>query len=245
MMLFSLRRSATALLLTGALALGACSHRPPAALPTPAKAPAPIDHGAEIDAIVALLDQGDEAAARPRIAALLTRDPADSEARVLDDSLTQDPVALLGPKSFGYKVKPGDTMVGLAEKFLGNRLKAYQLARYNDVKVPAALAAGTMLKIPGTPPKPAPLAHDKPSRGAKGGSSAAAPAATAAPVAPKVDPVAARQARAAGLSALNQGQVGRAVLLLRRAAALNPADPLVQRDLARAERIAATVKSKR
>ncbi|HKT75132.1 MAG TPA: LysM domain-containing protein, partial [Sphingobium sp.] len=63
--------------------------------------------------------------------------------------------------------------------------------------------------------------------------------------APAADPARAARLRAAGLAALNQGQVARAVVLLHQAATLAPADPLIRRDLERAQRIRATVKTKR
>jgi Flp pilus assembly protein TadD len=67
----------------------------------------------------------------------------------------------------------------------------------------------------------------------------------AKPVAPLANPAVARQLRAAGLAALNQGNIDRAVALLRRAATLDPGNPLIARDLGRAERIAATVRARR
>jgi Flp pilus assembly protein TadD len=59
------------------------------------------------------------------------------------------------------------------------------------------------------------------------------------------NPIVARQLHAAGLTALNQGAVDRAVNLLRRAAALDPGNAVMARDVARAERIATTVKARR
>ena len=75
----------------------------------------------------------DSKAARKRIVAALKRNPMDPSLLVLRDSLDRDPVELLGPTNHAYTVRAGDTMTGLAERFLGNRLKAYQLARYNAV----------------------------------------------------------------------------------------------------------------
>jgi hypothetical protein len=244
------RRAALACPLLVAALLAGCSHPRPAPLPPPAPAPV-LDRQAELNGAVALLDQGDTATASARVNALLARDPADPQARVLRESIDKDPVALLGPKNFPYTVKPGETMLGLAERFLGNRLKSYQLARYNGIAVPASLTAGTVLKIPGTAPRAEPEARTpartRPGRGkpAEAGSTST-PAASATPAAvPHVDAAGARAARAAGLAALAQGDVGRAIGLLRRAAQLNPGDPLIARDYARAQRIAATVKARR
>ncbi len=129
------------------LVLAACSHGP-SHPETVSAAPA----SASPENVIAALDQGDEATARKLIKAIQKRTPGDPSARVLAESIDKDPVELLGPKYFSYTTQPGETMVGLAERFLGNTLKFYQLARYNGIKVPATLAAGTVLHIPGTPP---------------------------------------------------------------------------------------------
>jgi len=222
-------------------ALAACSggaSRPagPAAIGNPV---------AEIDAIVDLLNRGDADAARKRLRAALKRAPQDSSARLLLDSIERDARTALGPISYAYTVRPGDTMLGLADRLLGNRLKFYQLSRYNVIATPATLSAGTTLRIPGEPPR---LPQPRPE-------SQRPPAATAPvprprpsaikPPAARADPAAARRARAAGLAALNAGNVDRAVAQLRRAAALDPGSAPIQRDLQRAQRIAATVRAAR
>lgn len=231
--------------LTLALAIAACSHGPKVG---PALAPVPQATSAnEIDAILLLLDQGDTGAARKRINIALRHDPMNASVQVLRDSIDRDPKELLGPTSFAYTTRAGDTMAGLAQRFLGNRLKAYQLARYNGIAKPAALVAGQTLRIPGEPPRI--QVPKRPERQAPVATPPARPkpAATKPPVskAPLANPGAARQARAAGLAALNSGNVTRAVGLLRRAAALDPGNPVIARDLARAERIAATVKARK
>jgi hypothetical protein len=223
------------------LALAACSHGPrhPDAVSAPAGTASP-------DSVIAALDQGDEATARKQINAIRKRMPSDPSVRVLEESIDKDPVDLLGPKSFPYTTQPGDTMLGLADRFLGNRLKFYQLARYNGVKVPASLAAGTVLRIPGTPPRPPaakPVRPSEPAPVAKPTHPRPVPPTPAAPVAPPANPALARQLRGAGLAALNQGKIDRAVALLSRAAALDPGNPLIARDLSRAQRIAHTVQS--
>lgn len=243
---------------TGALALGlalaACGgggSGPPRSAGTTAPAPA-----GEVDAILALLDGGDAKTARKRIAAGLERDPMDPSLLVLRDSLDRDPIELLGPANHAYTVRPGDTMTGLAERFLGNKLKAYQLARYNGVARPADLSPGQLLRIPGAGPAPAQAREDEPRRDPRRRADAPARPALAAPrpkpatgkplaAARPADPGAARAARAAGLAALNQGQVVRAVGLLRRASQLDPGDALARRDLQRAERIASAVRARR
>lgn len=236
-----------------ALLLAGCSHGPqtrPQAIATAGKA-------SDIDAAAALLDQGDTGEARKRLKAVLKRDPQDPSARVLLDSIERDPKDLLGPDSFAYTTKPGDTMTGLAQRFLGNRLKSYQLARYNGIAKPATLAAGQSLRIPGEPPRvaiprpePRPEPRSEPTRApaasrARSAATARAKAPPATATAPSRNPALARQARGAGLAALNQGNVARAVALLGRAAQLDPDNPAIARDRQRAERIAATVRGRR
>lgn len=235
------------------LALSACGQKPaPAPVGNLAVAEAPAT---EIAAIAALLDQGNDKEARKRLRGVLKTSPNDPEAQLLRDSIERDAKELLGPESYPYVVKPGETMSGLAQRLLGNRLKAYQLARYNGIAVPASLAAGTTIRIPGTPPrppaprpepaKPAPTpAKPRPAAPDKPAPKPTSPTATA-PARPAANPAAAQRARAAGLAALNAGNVNAALAQLRRAAALDPGNAVIARDLARAERIAATVRARR
>lgn len=204
----------------------------------------------EIDAIASLLDRGDTQAASKRIAAALKRDPGNANLMMLRDSIEREPQELLGPNHFSYTVRAGDTIPELAQRFLGNRLKSYQLARYNDIQPPKALSAGQVLRIPGQPPRAEPVR--RPEKRAepqaprpKAASASPAPAAAASSSAkPPADAAAARQARSAGLAALNEGNPGRAVGLLTRAAALDPDNAAIARDLQRAQRINATVKAR-
>ena len=103
---------------------------------------------ADTDVVFDLLMAGDEGAATKRLKAIRKRDPMNATALLLSDSIGRDPTELLGPNSYPYAVRPGDTIVGLAQRFLGNRLKAYQLLRYNGLKAPAVLAPGQTLRIP-------------------------------------------------------------------------------------------------
>jgi LysM repeat protein len=235
----------------GALALAACSAGPARVKTAPAPPTTPAAN--ETDAVFDLLMQGKDAAARKKLKAILKRDPMNASARLLSDSIERDPKELLGPQSYAYVVAPGETMVGLAQRFLGNRLKAYQLVRYNGLKAPVTLVAAQVLRIPGEPPRPPEPAvrpESAPAKSAPTKSTLPKPKASspkpAAPAAsPAGNPAAARQLRTAGLAALNQGNVDRAVGLLRRAAQLDPGNTVIARDLGRAERIAATVRARK
>lgn len=237
-------------------ALAACSGAPsrPKSAPPPVVA---VSTGGEIDAAFVLLMAGKEDVANKQLKKLLKRDPMSADARLLSDSIERDPNELLGPHSYTYTVRAGDTIDGLAKRLLGNRFKAYQFIRYNGLKAPVALVPGQTLKIPGEPPRlepvrrPEPVAPHPPTGGsAKPKPAAAKPAAarptkSATPATPATNPAAARAARASGLSALNAGDISRAVGLLRRAASLDPGNPAIGYDVARAERIAATVRARR
>lgn len=239
-----MKRIKLAALLSVASVLAACGG-PKGLTTTPPPVAAPSV--AETDVVFDLLMAGDESAATKRLKAIRKRDPMNATALLLSDSVSRDPKELLGPNSYPYTVRAGDTVVGLAQRFLGNRLKAYQLLRYNGLKAPAVLTPGQTVRLPGEAPRPDPIRQPEPARPTPTPVAKPKPAAPkpAAPAAPTANPVAARQARAAGLAALNQGNVARAVGMLRRAAALDPGNPLIARDLARAERIAATVKARK
>lgn len=203
----------------------------------------------EVDAIIALLETGKSAAARKRINAGLKKSPNNPALMVLHDSITRNPQELLGPENYRYTVRAGDTMTSLARRFLGNRLKFYQLSRYNGIDVPSSLQVGQVINIPGRLAPPPQQATERPrpptaSAPRDKPKAVAVPAAPAAPARPGSSPAAAMQARSAGLAALNAGQPARAVTLLSRAAALAPDNAVIARDLVRARRIAATVGSK-
>lgn len=242
----------TLVLLSSLTALAACSGGPSRPKSPPPPPPAITVTSLEIETVLTLLMQGREDEAHKQLKRMLARDPMSPAARLLNDSIERDPKELLGPKSYAYTVRAGDEPLALAQRLLGNRLKAYQLLRYNGLKAPVVLSPGQVLRIPGEPPRVEPVRRVEPAttrptsavppRVARPKPVTSKPAAVVAPVA---NPAAARSARAAGLAALNGGDVNRAVGLLRRAAALEPGNPLIARDLARAERIAATVRARR
>jgi LysM repeat protein len=217
--------------------------------PKPQTPPTAMSSAQNIEAIADLLNRGDTGAARTLIKSSLKRDPNNASLALLRDSVTRDPVELLGPKSFEYVVKPGDTLTAVAERHLGNRLMTYVLARYNGIEKPLTIVAGQTLRIPGAPPAPVRRAAPAPRRPAPASPSprAAPTRSAAAPVAaaPRTDPAAARQLRTQGLAALNKGSAANAVQLLRRATVLDPANGAIKADLARAERIAATVRARK
>lgn len=225
-----------------ALALAGC-----ASGPKPGAVSATASSAQSIDAIAEHLDQGDVSSARKLIKSGLKQDPNNPSLALLRDSIARDPVELLGPQSFDYVVQPGDTLASIAQRHLGNRLLTYQLARYNGIEKPITLTAGQTLRIPGTRQAPArrTATPAPPTPSVPSAPRAQPPKQAVAPPAARSNPAAARQLRTQGLAALNKGSATRAVQLLRRASALDPANAVIKADLARAQRIEATVRSRR
>jgi Amt family ammonium transporter len=187
-----------------------------------------LSPGERLNLAVELLKHDHKDQARIELQALTSAAPHDSAGARLLRELDEDPQAALGQQHFNYTVRAGDTFESLAERFLGDRLRFYLLARYNGVDTPADIAVGQILMIPGAPHRSAP----PPSR------SAAAP--TPTPIAPPAvasDPGRAKLLRSAALESLDRGQVARSVKLLQQAALLDPASNLIKRDLAKARRL--------
>src|ERR1700752_314276 len=100
------------------LSVAACS-----TAPTTVSSPTSISlpNASDIDLAMDLLNRGDEAGAMKRIRIRLKHSPGDPSANVLLESVKRDPTDLLGQRSFAYTVRPGETMISLSERFLGNR----------------------------------------------------------------------------------------------------------------------------
>ncbi len=230
------RGAAPAMAAVLALALSACATanlRTTAAPVAPAALVAPAQPAASpglapaerLARAIDLLDHGQAAQARAELQALLAARADDGRAARLIREIDEAPQALLGARSFAYTVRPGETMSVLAERFLGDPLMFYALARYNGIEAPADVTSGRVLMIPGVPHR----------------SAAPAAAQTPAKAAPALNPGQARLLRASALEAMSRGDINRAVSLLQHAAALDPGNTRIARDLARALRIQATV----
>lgn len=232
-------RTGLIIIALGGFSLSACSQVSPS---RPA-VQAPVNKGDAARVHYLLLD-GETSEAKKLLKQLLKQDPMNSTLMLLQQSVKEDPKELLGPKSYEYKVKSGETIDGLADRLLGNRFKAYQLVRYNALKTPVHLLAGQTLRIPGerpVAPKPSAAPKSPPV------TDKVTPKVKEPPVArkPSFDPAAAQRVRSAGLAALNRGQPDQAVAHLQRAQSLDPANKLIARDLQRAQRIAATVNQRK
>jgi len=226
----------------GMLMLAACGSNPEVAGPQTASA-----HGwanqEQVKQAMQLLNQGKPSEARAVLLKALKKQPSDAIARKLIEQIDTPPERLLGSKSFTRVAAEGDSFSLLAERYLGDPMMAYALARYNDISVPESLKAGQKLRIPGDEPvtRTPKSIVEKPKENST-------PVATA-PAKPKAaspkfagNPVQASKLRARGLEQLNRGAINSAVVLLAQASQLDPQNPLIARDLARARRIQKTVK---
>lgn len=231
-----------------AVALGACGQPP-----RPGTRPAlvqQIGNERQIDDVVAALKLGDVKRARKMLKEMARRDPADRRVATLREGLEGDPEKLLGAIFFTYRVESGEQLTTLSQRFLGDRLKFYLLARYNGLKADA-LQTGQLIRIPGFAPVPKPRAEPRPDPrpNARPDVRPAAPPTArpslVAPAPPTLNPAAAGQLRRQALAALNRGAVANGVLMLRRAHALDPANVTIKNDLARAERLLVAVRARR
>lgn len=138
---------------------------------------------------VDMLEAGQEDQARAEIQRALAVDRDNKLANSLMRQITGDPVQMLGRESWSYTVRPNDTLSRISGRFMGDIYSFYILARYNDIKVPARVAGGQVLRIPGKAPPPGSLDPQPSPRGRN--TPAPAPQPAAATPAPAPAPAAA------------------------------------------------------
>lgn len=243
----SLRAAA---MLAAALLASACSHMPDlSSLPS---MPGQADEGAapnlsareRVRTAIDLLGEGNERRARAELRAVLQEQPNNNVARRLMDQIEQEPSALLAGTARAYTVRQGETMSQLAERFQGDALLFYALARYNNLAAANQVSQGQTLMIPRRPGVNVIATASTPMEALPPAPGAAPPATTPALRSTSgVDPARANQLRLQGLQQLNGGQVDRAVSLLRQALALDEGNPAIQRDLDRAVRLQTSLRS--
>jgi hypothetical protein len=219
-----------------AVLLAGCATTPPSTLESD------LSTGERVTLAVELLNHNHPDKARAELKAVVAVSPTNAAAIQLMRDMDQDPVAALGQQSFDYTVRPRETLMTLAGRFLGDPLKFYLLARYNAIAAPADVTAGQVVKIPGLPRKAPPQRFASPAPVSP--SDHAPPTPAPARASPVADAAGARKLRAAALENMNRGQINRAVGLLQRATQLDPGSLLIKRDLARAQRIQAAVNRK-
>jgi len=183
---------------------------------------------------IELLGAGRAEEARVELRAVLRKSPKNETALSLLAQIDADPVSLLGKPGDSYVVVAGDTMSDLTDRFLGDPLLFYALSRYNGIPAPNSLSEGRSLQLPARAKAVVP-----PRAKAPGNASAHSPGSTTPAV---VDEVKANATRMKALESLNQGDVDRAIGLLKEAQALNASDAAIDRDLERAMRIKTALK---
>jgi hypothetical protein len=186
---------------------------------------------------VELMGHGEALRAEAELQAALAEQPNLRSAQRLLEQINGDPATLLRGEARPYTVRQGETMSMLAERFQGDALLFYALARYNDLDAPNEVAAGQTLMIPR---RPGLQIASAPELRGETPMPPLPPAPTQAS-APGIDPARANQLRLQGLQYLNAGQVDRAVALLRQAQGLDAGNAAIQRDLDRALRLQASL----
>ena len=95
------------------------------------------------------LNDGNEQKARTELEEARRLESDNKQVACLMRGITADPVATLGRESTPYTVRPGELLGRIAQRALGDVCEFYLLARYNQIRVPKALAAGQVIRIPG------------------------------------------------------------------------------------------------
>jgi tetratricopeptide (TPR) repeat protein len=95
------------------------------------------------------LNDGNEQKARGELEEARRLEPDNRQVACLMRGIAADPVAALGRDSTPYTVRPGELLGRIAQRALGDVCEFYLLARYNQIRVPKALAAGQVIRIPG------------------------------------------------------------------------------------------------
>ncbi len=192
--------------------------------------------------LIELLEDGQRDQARAEAKELLRQEPDNALAANLLNQIDSDPKLAFGEQNFPYKIRPGENLSILAERYLGDRYAFYALSRYNDLVSPNQARVGQTILIPGAPRKlasPAPVLRRRiePSEEPRKPAPAPAPSPPSTPAPRPADPVRANALRSRALVEMNKGAIDRAVSLLREAAENDPANTAVAADLARALRI--------
>ncbi|OYY57108.1 MAG: hypothetical protein B7Y53_00250 [Halothiobacillus sp. 28-55-5] len=102
----------------------------------------------DLKSIIRLIEAGQSDEAQRALKTYLAKDPKNSVALSLQQQLTVNPAVYLGKPATQYTVQSGDTLGGIAAKFLGNPLKFVILGRYNQISRVKDLRVGQVLKLP-------------------------------------------------------------------------------------------------
>ena len=94
------------------------------------------------------LGLGQVGPARVELEAALSQEPENPDAWLLLLQLDAGAVSILGKNSTPYTVKSDETLLRIAEDFLGSQYLFYALARYNGLESPNSIQAGQRIRIP-------------------------------------------------------------------------------------------------
>jgi len=101
---------------------------------------------------------GQEANAKTELDAALRIDPENKMARSLLAQILTEPAKYFGSQeAFAYTLQAGDTLSGIAQRFLDEPLKFHILAKFNGITDPSRLEPGLTIRVPGKKPGNAPV----------------------------------------------------------------------------------------
>jgi LysM domain len=193
--------------------------------PVPEPAPAPAAATQNTALSPQELQRSVSAALEQELRRVLQSEPGHRLAQSLMRQIKDDPVALLGRESFAYRVQAGESLSRIAQRFMNDLHLFYALARYNNIKVPKAVAGGQMIRVPGKAPPAG--SQTAPATAPAQATSTATPVPASAPVdarANTVSPDAAAEAVAARAAKQKADMVARQTRLARTAFAKQDLD---------------------
>jgi len=136
------------------LVLAGCTGVAPRITLAPTRvAPRTISVGDRLSYAIVLLGKGQVQAASDQIGAVLAEDPKQPTAQLLLSEIERNPKLILGEHSHAYRVRPGETMTSMAQRFLGDDKLFYALARLNGIAIPDEPLSGRIIQIPGAAPR--------------------------------------------------------------------------------------------
>jgi tetratricopeptide (TPR) repeat protein len=221
--------------------------------PPPYVAPTNLSAKDRLVRIIKLLEAGNVDHARIDLQAYLFQNPNSKIGQSLLEQIDKEPELLLGTENYIYEVQASESLSQLSERFLGDRYKFWALARYNDINNPMKLTQGKRLKIPGVPKPPVvtgkilPGDDEEISRRLEEEQAEKKEPPKAEPPKPVsiIDLTRAMALRKIGLENLQRGKIDAAITFFKQAIEFATGTPsllVIQKDLARAVRLQASVK---
>lgn len=96
---------------------------------------------------------GNVKTARKHLMQVRRREPENLVADKLLKQIDRPSHTYFGKANFKYRVRRGDTLSSLAQRYLDDKMLFYGLAKYNGMKDPRSLKPGMRIKIPGKRPR--------------------------------------------------------------------------------------------